>query len=472
MSNAFWLLTVPNEGRTPEQTFERLKRYTDEFSKGYSVVIPSLTVGTLDSLMALSDDMEKVDGSIEVAVRKIERQYAEIAGKAKAPLLIDAVPVERYLPSFVWEHAKYPHRRALPELVASLRSCVGAIEDELKHLAATYAEKTQKLSALHRGAAKGGKGASLQLSPLEEVLTPKHLEGKQFLDTEYLVTLVAAVPKAKEAQFLDTYATLCADAVVADGAACGPAVPGSAVALARDGDHVLYSVCVIKGRRAPGAFDGETWVPGRFVDFVAAYAAAAKALGFHVRPFARVRPSRNSSFRERPPVSRAGGRPFVARCLRDRRSRLDTRSQNSERHLSRDSRPSSGASRRRRRPRYDADKVARDDSERKALAAEVDRLHASILRWCKAHFAEAFVAWMHLKIIRAFVESVLRYGLPVDFVTALLLPLKFREPQLQSALDKMFSHLTKSDAHGLLDDDDKAGEYYPYVIQKCLSLIT
>lgn len=407
MSNAFWLLTVPNEGRTPEQTFERLKRYTDEFSKGYSVVIPSLTVGTLDSLMALSDDMEKVDGSIEVAVRKIERQYAEIAGKAKAPLLIDAVPVERYLPSFVWEHAKYPHRRALPELVASLRSCVGAIEDELKHLAATYAEKTQKLSALHRGAAKGGKGASLQLSPLEEVLTPKHLEGKQFLDTEYLVTLVAAVPKAKEAQFLDTYATLCADAVVADGAACGPAVPGSAVALARDGDHVLYSVCVIKGRRAPGAFDGETWVPGRFVDFVAAYAAAAKALGFHVRPFA-----------------------------------------------------------------YDADKVARDDSERKALAAEVDRLHASILRWCKAHFAEAFVAWMHLKIIRAFVESVLRYGLPVDFVTALLLPLKFREPQLQSALDKMFSHLTKSDAHGLLDDDDKAGEYYPYVIQKCLSLIT
>ena len=82
------------------------------------------------------------------------------------------------------------------------------------------------------------------------------------------------------------------------------------------------------------------------------------------------------------------------------------------------------------------------------------------------------MAWMHLKIIRAFVESVLRYGLPVDFVTALLLPLKFREPQLQSALDKMFSHLTKSDAHGLLDDDDKAGEYYPYVIQKCLSLIT
>lgn len=49
--NAFWLLTVPNEGRTPEQTFDRTKGATDEFSKGYLVQIPSLTVGTLDSLM-------------------------------------------------------------------------------------------------------------------------------------------------------------------------------------------------------------------------------------------------------------------------------------------------------------------------------------------------------------------------------------------------------------------------------------
>lgn len=409
MSNAFWLLTVPNEGRTPEQTFERLKRYSDEFSKGYAVQIPSLTVGTLDSLMALSDDMEKVDSSIEVAVRKIERQYADVAGKGRPPLLIDAVPVERYLPSFVWEHAKYPHRRALPELVASLRSCVGAIEDELKHLSATYAEKTQKLSSLARSAS--GKGAAAKgsnafaLAPLEEVLTQKDLDGKRFLDTEYLATLVAAVPRAKEAAFLDTYASLCADLVVVEGAACGPAVPGSAVKLAADGDGCLYSIVVVKGRRAPGRFDGDAWVPGPSVDFVQAYAAAARKAGFVVRPFS-----------------------------------------------------------------YDADKVARDGAERKALAAEVERMHASILRWCKAHFAEAFVAWMHLKIIRAFVESVLRYGLPVDFVTALLLPLKNRDVPLQGALDKMFSHLSKSDAHGLLDDDEKANEYYPYVIQKCTAL--
>jgi hypothetical protein len=33
-----------------------------------------------------------------------------------------------------------------------------------------------------------------------------------------------------------------------------------------------------------------------------------------------------------------------------------------------------------------------------------------LIRYCRTNFAEAFVAWIHLKAIRVFVESVLRYG--------------------------------------------------------------
>jgi|Transcript_34779 V-type H+-transporting ATPase subunit C len=404
MSNAFWLVTVPNEGRTPEKTFERLRAHTDGSSKGYLVQVPSLTVGTLDSLMALSDDMERIDMSIEQAVRKIERQYADVTPKDREPLLIDAVPVDRYLPSFVWEHAKYPHRRALPELVASLRQAVGQVEDELKHLAATYADKTQKLQALTR-AAKGGKGASLTLSPLEEVLAPDVVAGAHKVDTEYLVTVIVAVPRAKEALWNDAYASLAADAVIVDGAACSPAVPGSAKKLAGDGEACLYALTLLKGKTGAGSYDGDAWVPGSTTDFVGVYAAAAKASGFTVRPF-----------------------------------------------------------------EYDADKVARDESERQALSTECDRLHAAIVRWCKAHFAESFVAWMHLKVVRAFVESVLRYGLPVDFVTALLVPSKYREQPLQSALDKMFAHLDGEGA--LVPEDSDEEKYSNYVLQKCTAQMT
>ena len=34
------------------------------------------------------------------------------------------------------------------------------------------------------------------------------------------------------------------------------------------------------------------------------------------------------------------------------------------------------------------------------------------------------MVWMHVKILRLFVESVLRYGLPVDFSAALVQPKK------------------------------------------------
>ncbi len=104
--NEFWLLTVPKEGQTPEATFEKLRRHTDGASQGYLIQVPSLTVGTLNSLMSLSEDMDKVDASIESVVRKVERQYAEVTPKTRDPLLVDAVPVDRYLPSFVWENAK------------------------------------------------------------------------------------------------------------------------------------------------------------------------------------------------------------------------------------------------------------------------------------------------------------------------------------------------------------------------------
>jgi hypothetical protein len=44
--------------------------------------------------------------------------------------------------------------------------------------------------------------------------------------------------------------------------------------------------------------------------------------------------------------------------------------------------------------------------------------------WCKSTYSEVFSAWVHVKAMRCFVESVLRYGLPVNFAASLLLPVK------------------------------------------------
>jgi V-type H+-transporting ATPase subunit C len=53
------------------------------------------------------------------------------------------------------------------------------------------------------------------------------------------------------------------------------------------------------------------------------------------------------------------------------------------------------------------------------VQAEKDQW-GTLLRLCKANFSETYASWMHLKVLRMFIESILRYGLPPDFQTILV----------------------------------------------------
>uniref|UniRef100_A0A667WZZ5 V-type proton ATPase subunit C n=1 Tax=Myripristis murdjan TaxID=586833 RepID=A0A667WZZ5_9TELE len=87
------------------------------------------------------------------------------------------------------------------------------------------------------------------------------------------------------------------------------------------------------------------------------------------------------------------------------------------------------------------------------------------------NFSEAFIAWIHIKALRVFVESVLRYGLPVNFQAMLLQPNKKNMKKLREVLYDLYKHLDSSAA--IIDASmDIPGlnlsqqEYYPYVYYK------
>ncbi|XP_062296464.1 V-type proton ATPase subunit C 1-B [Scomber scombrus] len=63
------------------------------------------------------------------------------------------------------------------------------------------------------------------------------------------------------------------------------------------------------------------------------------------------------------------------------------------------------------------------------------------VNWLKVNFSEVFVAWIHLKALRVFVESVLRYGLPVNYQALLLQTDKKRSKKLREELTSLFMHL-------------------------------
>jgi V-type H+-transporting ATPase subunit C len=85
---------------------------------------------------------------------------------------------------------------------------------------------------------------------------------------------------------------------------------------------------------------------------------------------------------------------------------------------------------------------------------------------CQIAFSDCFSAWVHVKAIRLFVESVLRYGLPVDFQAFLLQVTKGKESQLRKALEELYSNLEgiKSSSKDTAELEVAGGsEFYPYV---------
>lgn len=68
----------------------------------------------------------------------------------------------------------------------------------------------------------------------------------------------------------------------------------------------------------------------------------------------------------------------------------------------------------------------------------------------KVNFSETFIAWIHVKALRLFVESVLRYGLPVNFLAVLIFPNKKQTRKLRETLNSLYSHLDTSIGQGIL----------------------
>ncbi|XP_022096398.1 V-type proton ATPase subunit C 1-A-like [Acanthaster planci] len=118
---------------------------------------------------------------------------------------------------------------------------------------------------------------------------------------------------------------------------------------------------------------------------------------------------------------------------------------------------------------YNEQALAAGKDELNKLAADKKRQYGPLVRWLKINFSEAFMAWIHVKALRVFVESVLRYGLPVNFQPMLLQPFKKSHKKLRENLAVLYAHLDSNagtatdsgyDIPGLMMSQQ---EYYAYV---------
>lgn len=113
-----------------------------------------------------------------------------------------------------------------------------------------------------------------------------------------------------------------------------PVVPGSSRKLLEEGDTCVFSVTVLKGQYLPGKMDPD----GTFEQ---------GSFVDYVDEF----------------KNRARDKKFVVRDFA-----------------------------------FDPTAHATNEEAIAALEVEVDRLWSGLIRWCKAHFGETFIAWMHIKV--------------------------------------------------------------------------
>ncbi|GCB60241.1 hypothetical protein scyTo_0006847 [Scyliorhinus torazame] len=121
---------------------------------------------------------------------------------------------------------------------------------------------------------------------------------------------------------------------------------------------------------------------------------------------------------------------------------------------------------------YNEEELKADKEEMTRLSTDKKKQFGPLVRWLKVNFSEAFIAWIHVKALRVFVESVLRYGLPVNFQAMLLQPNKKMMKKLREILNDLYKHLDSSAAAIIDAAMDIPGlslsqqEYYPYVYYK------
>ncbi|XP_078255385.1 V-type proton ATPase subunit C 1-A-like [Rhinoraja longicauda] len=370
----YWLISAPVD-KSNQQIWERMKTVTEKasLSNNFKFPIPELKVGTLDSLVGLSDELGKLDTFVEGIVKKLAQYTADIMedskDKAQENLLASGVDLHRYVTHFQWDMAKYPIKQSLQNITEVITKQISQIDTDLKSRAMTYNNTKGNLQNLERKAV-----GSLLTRTLADIVNKEDF----VCDSEYLTTLLAFVPKSNYVSWQKTYESL-SDMVV----------PRSTKMIIEDMEGALFTVTLFK----------------KYVD---EFKIRARENKFVVREF-----------------------------------------------------------------NYSEEELHAEKEEMTRLSADKKQQYGPLLRWLKVNFSEAYIAWIHIKALRVFVESVLRYGLPVNFQAMLLQPNKKTMKRLRDVLNALFKHLDEVAAASTIDANmDIPGlnvnqqDYYAYVYFK------
>ncbi|KAJ5074508.1 v-type proton atpase subunit c [Anaeramoeba ignava] len=341
--------------------------------------IKEMKIGSLDTLINLSDDLLKLDLYGESVTRKIAQEVIrvvqtksemeeEILGQQKKAksrmdkhynkkkqnpedsLKIGDKLISEYLKNWNWDEQTFSREEKIKITTKIIQKRIGEIEDGLTEIQHQYIQSSSTLKGFEKRAS--GNLMICDLDPIANGIKRiqslddwKSLKQNEpfCIHTSNITTLFVVFKKYSERDFLERYETICENII-----------PRSARKIQEDKENYLYTVCLFETMK--------------------------------------------DTFR-----TEAQKHSFISREVN-----------------------------------WDDLKTVNFDEEFQKLKNEANEKFNDLHDWCIDNFGECFKNWIHLKAARILLESVLRFGRPINFTVLIIKPKEKMIKKLRVQLDSLF----------------------------------
>lgn len=374
MSESFIILALPylqqSQDSLQSAQYEALVRQMGPLGQTFRhFVIPSLKVGTLDSLMEASDELAKLDPMMENTVQKLIGLMEETSGKPRSVVTTFRINQTQemspagYIKNFLWSSAQFDPKETIQNLIDKFAQINATADERVRVMLAEYNDTRNKLVAANRK----GEG-NLSIRPIRELVTLYNRDHQCFVDTDLLVTVFVAVPVPSQKEWVETYWRM-------NEYVC----PQSNRVVAEDKEYVLNSIVVFR----------------KVVDDVK---TTCRKKRFVIREV-------------------EGTDDLSSAELRELQQKAE--------------------------------------KEKKALYT---------LLW--QQYCTGYVAWIHLKAVRVFVEALLKFGLPPRFIAVVLQVPADKETEIRKRIAQVYPDLTTPLANDIIVETGALQQEFPYVSLK------
>ena len=356
-------------------------------------------------------------------------------------------PVEAFQ-KFRWNRYVYNEGDSIEKLRVSIIDQFAKSEDELRRLLSEYNEVKSFVAAQERK-----ETGTLLVRPISKFIRPETL-----VETEHLTTIIVAVPRVKEQEFLNTYehaeahyhARMAAEKKKQEEAEAKEAASreaqektlgGAALKATPKATENPEATKEVKELSKAQRMNTPTVVPG----------SALKVVSETDVPDDEFVLYRVVLFKRK-----------VAGEIIDPEADRSTANVERFKSICRDNRWTV-------RPfRYDAHEEERNKLHMAELLNKRRARWEHIILWCESQFEEVYSAWMHVLAMRTYVEAVLRYGLSTEWISVIVNPQRNQEKKVRDALNNLYKNLANqavfsSDGQEVDVAGFGGGDYYPYV---------